>query len=132
MTMAGVCSDSLKIAISDPARDAAEGGWPGRGRPPEHPPHPGDPFLHNDPAYVSHDMYNSILDPEFPSPGNENWEIDYPWSAGKYTGINVPERFRAVSRPAPMALSSYLTRPTSLAIQYFVSNVASVCPPAGS
>ncbi len=102
VTMAGVCSESLKIAISDPARDAAVGGWPGRVRPPTHPPagtYP--PTLHNNPLYVSHDMYQSILDPPFPSPGNPFWEIDYPWAKGEFSGMNVPERFRAVTKPAP-------------------------------
>ncbi len=104
VTMAGVCSESLKIAISDPDRDAAVGGWPGRVRPPSHPPagtYP--PTLHNNPLYVSHDMYQSILDNPFPSPGNPWWEIDYPWSwpKGKFSGINVPEEFRAVTKPAP-------------------------------
>ncbi|UCB51963.1 MAG: T9SS type A sorting domain-containing protein, partial [Candidatus Zixiibacteriota bacterium] len=102
VTMAGVCSESLKIAISDPDRDAAEGGWPGRVRPPVHPPHPGDALLHNGPTYVCHDMYQSILDNPFPSPGNPFWEIDYVWAKGRYSGLNVPEEFRSVTRPAPM------------------------------
>ncbi len=102
VTMAGVCSESLKIAISDPDKDAAVGGWPGRVRPPWHPnigAYP--PELHNDPTYVSHDMYNSILDNPFPSPGNPFWEIDYSWMKGDFSGINVPEEFRAITRPAP-------------------------------
>ena len=101
VTMAGVCSESLKIAISDPDRDAAEGGWPGRVRPPGHQPHPGDPTLHNDSTFVSHDIYQSTLDIPFPSPGNEHWEIDYVWTKGQYSGLNVPQEFRSVTRPAP-------------------------------
>jgi hypothetical protein len=103
VTMAGVCSESLKIAISDPDADRAETGWPGRVRPLIHPPHPGDPLLHNNPLYVSHDMYNSILDSPFPSPGNPFWEIDYPWGMkpGRFAGFNVPEKFQSVTRPAP-------------------------------
>jgi hypothetical protein len=103
VTMAGVCSESLKIAISDPDADRAESGWPGRVRPPNHPPHPGDPLLHNDPTYVSQDMYNSLLDNPFPSPGNPNWEIDYPWwtNLGEFAGVNVPEKFKSVTRSAP-------------------------------
>ena len=101
VTMAGVCSESLKIAISDPDRDAAEGGWPGRVRPPEHPPHPGDPVAHNTPGFVSHDMYQSSLVNPFPSPGNPFWEIDYAWARGKFSGVNVPEKFKEMTRPAP-------------------------------
>jgi hypothetical protein len=101
VTMAGVCSESLKIAVSDPARDAAETGWPGRVRPAGHPPHPGDPILHNDPLFVSHDIYNSIIQPPFPSPGNPFWEIDYLWARGQFSGMNVPEKFKDVTRPAP-------------------------------
>jgi hypothetical protein len=101
VTMAGVCSESLKIAVSDPDKDAAEGGWPGRVRPVEHPPHPGDPLVHNNPSYVSQDMYQSTLESPNPSPGNPNWEIDYQWQPGKFTGMNVPEEFIPYSRPAP-------------------------------
>jgi hypothetical protein len=77
VTMAGVSSGSLKVALSDPARDmAVQLGWPGRIRPPEHPPeYP--PTLHNDPTFVSQDMYTSTL--ESPSPGNPNWGLDYPY-----------------------------------------------------
>jgi len=109
VTMAGVCSESLKIAISDPARDAAEAGWPGRVRPPGHPSHPGDHILHNVPSFVSHDIYNSILQPEFPSPGNPFWEIDYPWAKGEYSGMNVPNKYRAVTKPAPKDVVYYAT-----------------------
>jgi hypothetical protein len=101
VTMAGVCSESLKIAVSDPNTDAAEGGWPGRVRPQEHPPHPGDHILHNDPTYVSQDMYQSTLESSSPSPGNPNWEIDYQWSIRKFSGLNVPKEFIPYSRPAP-------------------------------
>jgi hypothetical protein len=102
VTMAGVCSESLKIAISDPAQDAAESGWPGRVRPIEHPPHAGDHVLHNDPTYVSQDMYQSTVENPFPSPYNPNWEIDYVWwSKGDHSGMNVPQEYRDLIRPAP-------------------------------
>lgn len=99
VTTAGVCSEFLQIAISDPNQDAAESGWPGRVRPQDHQPHPGDPLVHNNPSFVCHDMYQSILDNPFPSPGNPFWEIDYQWSKGQYSGQNVPEKFRSVTRP---------------------------------
>ncbi len=102
VTMAGVCSESLKIALSDPARDAGVGDWPGRVRPLTHPP-AGDylPELHNDPTYVSQDMYQSILNPPFPSPGNPYWELNYPFPTGELSGINVPGEFRLFTKPAP-------------------------------
>ncbi|GAF82421.1 unnamed protein product, partial [marine sediment metagenome] len=77
VTMAGVCSESLKVALSDPGRDAAVGGWPGIVKPPEHPaPGTYPPTLHNDSTYVSHDMYAS--DTISPSPGNPHWQLlDY-------------------------------------------------------
>jgi len=59
LTMAGVCSDSFKVAFSDPARDDAESGGVGRVRPSWHPSHPDDPTYHNNPINVSHDIYTS-------------------------------------------------------------------------
>lgn len=77
VTMAGVCSESLKIAVSDPAKDAAVSGWsPGRVRLGDHPEPPVDPTLHNNPSYVSQDIYISSL--QSPTPGNPNWGLpDY-------------------------------------------------------
>ena len=76
VTMAGVCSESLKIAVSDPYWDNAESDGPGRVRPP-HDPHPTNDTLHNDPAYVSQDIYTSTL--TSPSPGNPYWGLlEYP------------------------------------------------------
>ncbi len=75
VTMAGVWSESLKVAFSDPDRDNAENGHPGRVRP-SHDAHPSDHLLHNDPLYVSHDIYTSTL--TSPSPGNPHWGLtDY-------------------------------------------------------
>jgi hypothetical protein len=120
VTMAGVCSDSLNIAISDPDRDGAVGGAPGRVKPPEHP-QPGDydATRHNDPTYVSHDMYTSTLDPEYPSPGNPHWEINYPYVHGKYSGLNVPDKFKSMTRPAPKGLQFSATE-----VEYAVM----ICP----
>jgi hypothetical protein len=76
ITMAGVNSEKRELAISDPDRDQCENvpGWPGRVLPlGGHPPHQGDPYVHNDPQMVSHDIYISLLDPEFPSPGSDKW-----------------------------------------------------------
>jgi hypothetical protein len=59
VTMAGVCSDSFKVAFSDPAKDNAESGGEGRVRPSGHLPHPENDTLHNNSVYVSHDIYVS-------------------------------------------------------------------------
>jgi hypothetical protein len=59
VTMAGVCSDSSKIAFSDPGRDNAESGGKGRVRPSWHPSHPEDATYHNNTINISHDVYGS-------------------------------------------------------------------------
>jgi hypothetical protein len=59
VTLAGVCSESLWVGLSDPAVDGAELGWQGRFFPLGHPPHPDDDTLHNNPLYVSHEIYAS-------------------------------------------------------------------------
>jgi len=100
VTMAGVCSESTKIALSDPDKDNAESGGAGQVRPP-HAQHPADHTLHNNPAFISHDIYNSNLNPQPPSPGNPFWEINYGWGPVKYSGINVPKEFIAVTKAAP-------------------------------
>jgi hypothetical protein len=103
VTMAGVYSESLKVAFSDPDTDNAESGGPGRVLPP-HAAHPLDHTLHNNPSYVSQDIYNCIIDPVNPSPGSDLWEIaDYisAKTIGRYSGMNVPQRFIAHTKPAP-------------------------------
>jgi hypothetical protein len=111
VTMSGVKSEGLKIAISDPGRDAAEYGWPGRKRPVDHPSPPHDDSLHNDPLYVSHDIYQCDL--ESPSPGNPGfWLSNYlefdPEFPRKYTGQNFPSEFVGFYQPAPPG-TTYVT-----------------------
>jgi hypothetical protein len=75
VTMAGVCSESAWVALSDPAWDMAEAGHPGRVRPPGHPSHMDGDTLHNHPQYVSHDIYQAILQATSPA---GLWELkDY-------------------------------------------------------
>lgn len=57
VSLAGACVESTDVALSDPARDAAEDSWSGRVRPTEHPSHTLGDTLHNDTEYVSHDIY---------------------------------------------------------------------------
>jgi hypothetical protein len=104
VTMAGVHSEGGKVAFSDPDKDGAVMGQPGRVQLPDHPPYPQYPAtLHNDPNYVSQDVYGCTINPEFPSPGSEKWEIDdyVTMVRGDYVGINVPKEYLAYSKPAP-------------------------------
>jgi hypothetical protein len=121
VTMAGVEPDSLRIAISDPGRDAAEYGWPGRVRPPDHPSPPHGDSLHNDPLYVSHDIYQCDL--ESPLPGNQSfWLSDYldfdPEFPQQYSGQNFPPEFVNFYQPAPPG-TSYVAQ-----VEYAVT----ICP----
>ncbi len=121
VTMAGVKSEGLKIAVSDPARDAAVYGWPGRVRPPDHPQPPHEDSLHNDPLYVCHDIYQSGL--ESPSPGNQTfWLPNYlefdPEFPRQYTGENFPAEFVDFYQPAPPG-STFVTE-----VEYAVM----ICP----
>jgi hypothetical protein len=75
VTMAGVCSESLQVAFSDPARDAAEHGWPGGVLPFAHPPHVDGDAIHNMPQFISHDIYQAAQ--PSPSPGGVWWLPDY-------------------------------------------------------
>jgi hypothetical protein len=122
VTMAGVCSESLKIAISDPARDAAESGWPGRVRPPDHPLHPGIHTLHNDTVFVCHDIYQS--DTTSLTPGNPHWWIpDYgiPDTLYRFEGENFqPDQY---SLQGPFIPSDSVFTEVEYAIM--------VCPKAG-
>jgi hypothetical protein len=111
VTLAGVKSQSLKIAVSDPSRDAAEYGWPGRVRPPDHPPAPHADTLHNDFQYVSQDIYRSQLSSS--PPGNPHWQLnDYleqdPEFPRQFTGTNIPTEFLSYNQSAPPG-TSYVT-----------------------
>ncbi len=57
VSLAGISADSTKVALSDPARDAAADGWQGRVRPLDYFSQSFSDTLHNDPEYVSHDAY---------------------------------------------------------------------------
>ena len=57
VTSAGVNQQDTLIAFSDPYRDVSEGAM---GETNDHPPHPGDPTVHNDTQFVSHDIYPAI------------------------------------------------------------------------
>jgi hypothetical protein len=108
VTLSGVKSQSLKIALSDPSKDAAEYDWPGRVRPPDHPPAPHADTLHNDFQFVSHDIYQSQLSSS--PPGNPHWQLnDYLESDAEFprqfTGMNAPTEFISYYQPAPPSTS---------------------------
>jgi len=94
VTVAGVDSENLKIAFSDPYHDRAEVTGIGRVLPP-HPAHPLVPTLHNDAQFVSHDIYSVV--PQSPSPGGvwglENYPI-YPEDMANFLEQNVPPEFQ--------------------------------------
>jgi len=79
VTVAGVDSTNIKLALSDPVQDAFESGLIPEGRipvPHVHPP-PEPPYItHNDAQYVSQDIYNvaQITPPWPPCPGG-NWML---------------------------------------------------------
>jgi len=97
VTCAGVNSEDWQIAISDPYRDNAEWGFPGRVLPPS-PPHPGpghNATVHNDTWYVSHDTYD-VTCGLYGCPGGpcvlEDYVVDGPEILG-FIGQNCPEEF---------------------------------------
>jgi hypothetical protein len=105
VTVAGINSDSLLIALSDPWYDNAEAGGRGRigtGNYIAHVwPHT-DPTIHNDEGNVSHDIYTVSVDPVSPA---GLWELaDYPVSLNpmdcyNFEDMNVPDEYIPVSQP---------------------------------
>jgi hypothetical protein len=88
VTVAGVNSEELKIAISDPMLDAFENGLIPEGRVPiphaHLPPEP--PYItHNDAALVSHDIYDvTWINPPLPPCPGGNWTLlNYPGLLGE-------------------------------------------------
>lgn len=76
VTVAGIDSQGLWIAFSDPCVDNAEAGRPGVVRPGLHG-YPHDPTVHNDTLFVSHDIYAAWVPGPGGSPGNPNFEVNY-------------------------------------------------------
>ncbi|MFQ5343766.1 MAG: hypothetical protein ACE5F6_19660, partial [Anaerolineae bacterium] len=61
VTAAGVdCMEGRRIAISDPFIDSAEAGYAGVYRPMAGHARPHDPRVHDDAAYLSHDVYTTV------------------------------------------------------------------------
>ncbi|MGB7061774.1 MAG: dockerin type I repeat-containing protein [Candidatus Zixiibacteriota bacterium] len=104
VTVAGINSEDLLIAFSDPFIDNAEYGGRGRvldGLIIEHTGHPYDHITHNDEGNVSHDIYDVV--PDAVSPGGL-WEIgDYgttitpAYIAPRMFNLNVPPEFEQMT-----------------------------------
>jgi len=106
VTCAGVNSDALMIAFSDPYYDNAETGGAGQVHdgsliPHTHGSH--GPAIHDDAGNVSHDYYHVSL--QSPSPGGTWWLPDYPPSkALPFFGMNVPKEFEKYQAKEPRDL----------------------------
>jgi len=99
LTVAGVNSTEMKIAVSDPCLDAFEFQMIPEGRVPiphvHMPPEP--PYItHNDAAYVSHDIYNVALISQFPVDPNPNGT----WTLVNYAGWKPTPPYFAVIESA--------------------------------
>jgi hypothetical protein len=94
LTCAGVNSEDLKIAVSDPCWDITNP--------------TADPTLHNDPQYVSHDIYDVVIGCPCPLP-YQWWLPDFP-AACDYTVVEQAVVICPINQP-PSAPS--IAGPTS-------------------
>jgi hypothetical protein len=123
VTVAGVDSSDVKLAISDPVEDAFERGLIPEGRVPilhaHMPPEP--PYItHNNASYVSHDIYNVVqISPMFPPCPGGNWALQ------NYVGWQpTPPYFTVIE-------SAVITSPSGTR-DVAVTNVKTIkdgCPP---
>lgn len=101
VTVAGVDSENMKIAISDPAHDAFEFGMIPEGRVPIPHVHGVEPpfITHDNAAFVSQDIYGVspivpvFVPPQFPCPGGD-------WTLINYTGWQPTPPFFTVIEAA--------------------------------
>jgi hypothetical protein len=90
VTSAGVDSNNMMLAISDPFIDNAEDGWPGHYFPPGNHAHgPIPDTLHNNATYISHDFYYVVPST---SPGG-------PWGLSQYPAENIIDNFQYQNFP---------------------------------
>ncbi len=99
VTVPGVNSATFTIAFSDPIKNNAELGFPGRVLPHPHPHNPAPPFsTHNNASYVSHDYYG--FSPT-PSPGGswgpEGYEVED--IVENFIDQNIPKEFEEWTDP---------------------------------
>ena len=129
VTMAGVCSDSSKVAFSDPGRDNAESGGKGRVRPSLHPPHPEDAAYHNNPINVSHDVYGSdTLFVSHPDTVDTLWEIADYYSEKDTSWFYQFEEKNFQPGQMQYFHSYELSKPVYIAVEYAIM----ICPKSTS
>ncbi len=113
VTVVGISPDGAQIAFSDPYRDNAEVGGPGRVLPGPHMlPHPAT--LHNDAAFVSHDIWAVIATN---SPGGSWGPADYatdPTWWLNFTYQNVPDEFGPIT-------GAWLGGPVQVEVEYAIA-----------
>ena len=114
-------SVNRKIAFSDPVKDRAESGWPGRvlnGTLISHSPVPGhDSSIHNDAGNVSHDTYDVI---STNSPGGRWGPANYAGSFQEVRGFfsqNFPREFPQEFSPRKEA-QAYTTAGIQTEVEY--------------
>lgn len=113
VTVVGIAPDGAQIAFSDPYRDNAEAGGPGRVLPAPHMlPHP--TTLHNDAAFVSHDIWRTATtDSPGGSWGPAGYAGDPTWWQN-FTYQNVPDEFGQMT-------GSWLGGPVQVEVEYAIA-----------
>jgi hypothetical protein len=122
VTCAGVNSTTFSLLIADPYFDAAEQGWAGEVLP-LHGPH-GDPTVHNDTQYVSHDAYNVIWPMAAPGPW---WELVNGTGHG-YLQQNMPATPPNVHTFITVAIATSPLEAEDVAVTN-VTTIKDGCPP---
>ncbi len=124
VTMAGVDSRNNLVFFSNPIKNSAEAGWPGRvldGSLITHYPIPGHSHdVHNDAGNVSHDMYYAV---ETNSPGGTWGPANYAESYDAieaFGGQNFPRDFPERHRPT-RALSEYAQAQIQTEVEYAIA-----------
>lgn len=113
VTVVGIAPDGAQIAFSDPYRDNAEVGGPGRVLPGPHLlPHPAT--LHNDAAFVSHDIWRTVAtDSPGGSWGPAGYAQDPTWWQN-FAYQNVPDEFGQVT-------GAWLGGPVQVEVEYAIA-----------
>jgi uncharacterized protein YegL len=132
VTSAGVDQTNRLIAFSNPIKDSAESGWPGRvlnGTLISHSPVPGhDSSVHNDAGNISHDVYNAV---STDSPGGLWGPAAYVDSAAaiaNFFGQNFPRDFPEKYRPQQDA-QAYAQATIQTEVEYAIAISPAAWPP---
>jgi len=132
VTTAGVDWVNRQIAFSNPIKDSAESGWPGRvlnGTLISHVPIPGHAFsVHNDAGNVSHDIYYAV---STDSPGGIWGLADYATSYQQIKSFfsqNFPREFPQEFRPKK-ELRAYAGAEIQTEVEYAIAISPIESPP---